>query len=479
MTRLKNGKIIFVQIIINDSRGNIGSRSVYSYANGQVGAKTEFYDYVYGTDADAGWKKLLTSYNGETIDYDEIGNPIVYRGADLLWNGRQLRKYKADNFAETYFYNADGLRVRTKHYIKSGSSYEQTGETRYEYVGSSLAYQVTTNVNGAVEQELYFFYDASGNLSVIRQVTPTKDYHFYVTTNAQGDVLGIYSSTGILLASYEYDAWGNCTVSYDNPTYNIGATNPIRYRGYYYDSETELYYLQSRYYDPEIGRFLNADGYISTDVTDPIAYNMFAYCQNNPVMFSDPSGNFGIVSGLLLLGGAVVGLLCLSGCGRSQPASKPSTSKPTSQSQPATTKPTLTPEQEEAKRAVAATIYGEEHGSTIHSDWQKGQEAVAWTIINRYNHRDYPDDWVSVVSQENQFLGYSATINLPVDSLEQIPWDYANVLAEYIVLGQFDKIDYPDCFTDEHVNIRTDEGQSYSDWGGIVRAGGNVFFCYR
>ena len=94
---------------------------------------------------------------------------------------------------------------------------------------------------------------------------------------------------------YQYDAWGNCTAT---PVSSIGANiyaqyNPFRYRGYYYDSELGMYYLQSRYYDPAVGRFINADesDYLGTD-NSLIGYNLFAYCDNNPVMNIDPSGTF-------------------------------------------------------------------------------------------------------------------------------------------------------------------------------------------
>ena len=89
--------------------------------------------------------------------------------------------------------------------------------------------------------------------------------------------------------SYEYDSWGNLISMQDTSGINIGTINPIRYRGYYFDEETGLYYLQSRYYDPQVGRFINADGYISTG-QGIIGNNMFAYCNNNPVNNSDPLG---------------------------------------------------------------------------------------------------------------------------------------------------------------------------------------------
>ena len=175
-----------------------------------------------------------------------------------------------------------------------------TGETRYEYVGSSLAYQVTTNVNGAVEQELYFFYDASGNLSVIRQVTPTKDYHFYVTTNGQGDITGIVDESGSIILTYSYTAWGKVTYSAtDMESMALAATlsnvNPFTYRGYCYDYDIGMYYLQSRYYDPNICRFINADStdYLGATGTT-LSYNLFAYCENDGVNFVDFYGSYSV-----------------------------------------------------------------------------------------------------------------------------------------------------------------------------------------
>jgi len=147
--------------------------------------------------------------------------------------------------------------------------------------------------------ELEFFYDESG--------TPYAfDYNgtmYYYITNLQGDVIAITNSSGTVVATYEYDAWGKL-VSTAPTSGSIGAINPLRYRGYYYDSETGLYYLQSRYYDPEVCRFINADEYTSTGC-DYLGCNMFAYCNNNPVNHLDLTGSL-----LGAIVGGIVGGLC-------------------------------------------------------------------------------------------------------------------------------------------------------------------------
>ena len=104
----------------------------------------------------------------------------------------------------------------------------------------------------------------------------------------QGDIIAIVRGNK-LVAEYEYDAWGNCTILRN--TDNIANTNPLRYRGYYYDTDTGLYYLQSRYYDSNIGRFINAD---DSNLLLNNVYNLYAYCENNPVIGMDPSGYYNI-----------------------------------------------------------------------------------------------------------------------------------------------------------------------------------------
>ena len=113
-------------------------------------------------------------------------------------------------------------------------------------------------------------------------------YYIYVL-NQQGDVIRIVDNTGETVAEYSYDAWGNLLVVEDDLT-EIGRINPIRYRGYYYDTETGFYYLQSRYYDPSIGRFINADSFASTG-QGFLEYNMFAYCGNRPAFAFDSTGH--------------------------------------------------------------------------------------------------------------------------------------------------------------------------------------------
>ena len=127
-----------------------------------------------------------------------------------------------------------------------------------------------------------FIYDNSGKPYALKYDGTT----YYYVLNLQGDVISIVTHWGESYGSYTYDAWGNVlSVSGD-----IANLNPIRYRGYYYDSETRLYYLQSRYYDPQVKRFVNADRYVSTG-QGFIGHNMFAYCGNDAVNFMDPTGN--------------------------------------------------------------------------------------------------------------------------------------------------------------------------------------------
>ena len=112
---------------------------------------------------------------------------------------------------------------------------------------------------------------------------------YYYATNVQEDIVAILDGSGNKVVGYTYDAWGNTYITHDETT-GLGTYNPLRYRGYVYDQETSLYYLQSRYYDPKIGRFINADGVITTG-QGIIGSNMFTYCSNNPVRYIDRTGH--------------------------------------------------------------------------------------------------------------------------------------------------------------------------------------------
>ena len=151
----------------------------------------------------------------------------------------------------------------------------------------------TIKTNNSLTAVLDFIYDESGKPFALKYSTNGTSFQtYYYVLNLQGDVVKLihyipgfeYES----VATYEYDAWGNILSS----SGKLAEINPLRYRGYYYDSETGFYYLQSRYYDPENHRFINADSYASTDSSDAIACNMFAYCGNNPVLNLDPTGEW-------------------------------------------------------------------------------------------------------------------------------------------------------------------------------------------
>lgn len=259
-----------------DSGGNITEKKSYLITGGEVESapfKTDVYEYSAITEnagQNAAWKDQLKSYNGNAIVYDASGNPTDYLGKTMLWNGRRLKQI--DSVALDYDYN--GLRVKKA----DRDYYWLSGNLMLERWG---------------ENYIYYFYDDSGVCGFNYNGT---DY--YYRKNTLGDVLAIYDKFGNLKCRYVYDAWGNHKI-YDESgnellpeSINIGNINSIRYRSYYWDKEFGLYYLQSRYYDPALGRFISPDSmnYLSPD--DILGLNLYCYCSDNPVMNIDPTGTW-------------------------------------------------------------------------------------------------------------------------------------------------------------------------------------------
>ena len=158
---------------------------------------------------------------------------------------------------------------------------------------------VSENRNGNIIQ---YYYNEAGSVIGLRY--NGNDYFF--RRNLQGDIISILNTAGQTVVSYEYDPWGNILSTSGSMAATLGADNPFRYRGYYYDNESGFYYLQSRYYDPATGRFLNADdtAYIGASGTI-LGYSLFAYCENNPVSYMDSTGNW-LLQAICGIAGAVV-----------------------------------------------------------------------------------------------------------------------------------------------------------------------------
>jgi len=256
-----------------DARGNITSKLV----NG----KTTSFTY-----ANTGWKDQLVSVNGTELTYDANGNVLTYGDKEYLWNtGRHLASITDGDNEYTYTYDENGIRASKT--VNDNTTYYNTKD------GVILSQTDGTNT-------MYFQYDNSGTpLGFVYNETQ----YFYLT-NTMGDVLGITEANGNLIAQYLYDDWGKL-VSIDtadaetSTAYReIAEANPLRYRGYYFDSETGYYYLQSRYYAPEICRFINADVPVIAKVSKEIqnGVNLFSYCCNSPINDSDPDGKISIKS---------------------------------------------------------------------------------------------------------------------------------------------------------------------------------------
>lgn len=274
-----------------DSCGNITERCEYAYTtkDGEELSELECTHYSYDYDGDK-----LVSYDGEKCEYNSLGNPTKYRDKTVGWlYGKFLTQYDGNK----YVYDSKGRRINkngVQHiYDDAGNMICAFGQLQFIYDNAGLT--------GVIQIKFHYYrYDEQGNKTPLPDsnnatgVTEEQIQYFY-RKDAQGNIIAILDNSGNVVVKYVYDAWGNHAVldadgNDIEDANHIGNVNPFRYRGYYYDVETGLYFLQTRYYDPETGRFISRDSLAFADPTTVNGLNLYAYCGNNPVMGYDPMG---------------------------------------------------------------------------------------------------------------------------------------------------------------------------------------------
>ena len=293
LIRENNGVLGTTVLYTYDAGGNMTSRKTYDYTEGTLQTIKKNETFTYRSD---GWKDQILSWNGYRYTYDAGGNPTLLRGVPLTWaEGRRLKKVSLSWGTVDFAYDSDGKRVKKI----SGNT-----ETKYYYNGSILSGLVRTTAGstGTTKTTVQFVYDAEGKPFMLRFNGKTDYFYLY---NGLGDVVGLVDSSNQVVVRYQYNSWGKVTSTQDTSGVSLATLNPFRYRKYVYDPETGLYCLGSRYYDPEVGRFVNAD---DTDVIfakpqELGSKNLYAYCDNNPVAREDYAGEFPIPC----IVGAVVG----------------------------------------------------------------------------------------------------------------------------------------------------------------------------
>lgn len=294
---------------VTEYRYNVIGQLVFEIKNG---VETQFHYDSYGNLSYKDGKPfayiskdLLASYDGESIQYgpaeDRSPNPIVYRGLNLTWSkGRQLAAASGRGKTMAFTYNHMGLRTgKTVNGMEHKYVLEGTKILQDTYTGVDYLYDNEDKVCGMI----------CGGAA------------YYFMKNLQDDIIAITNAAGNVIARYTYDAWGAHTVqgvAVMSGAYcttaafgeEIAQKNLFRYRSYVWDDDLRMYYLQSRYYDPQTGRFINADtaGVLGVECFIPGNLNLFAYCANNPIIYYDPTGKgYLLTFGIITLAGAIIG----------------------------------------------------------------------------------------------------------------------------------------------------------------------------
>ena len=266
-----------------DLQGNMTQRTYHAYTTSTPGAATRTDTWTYGgLDGNV---LTVSTINGVTTNYSypHYGMPSNWTGnRALTWiNGIDL----ASIGGTTFTYDGEGQRV---------SKTTGATTTSYTYEGDQLVMQTTGNTS------LFFLYDANGLIGFDHIVSGTTTAKYYYQIDGKGEIVGITDTAGNVVAKYTYDAWGNpISITDGNGSTitdiaHIGNINPFRYKSYYYDTDIGLYYLNSRYYDPQVCRFISADsvGVLTSSPTELTDKNLFNYCDNNPVIRTDNGGQF-------------------------------------------------------------------------------------------------------------------------------------------------------------------------------------------
>jgi RHS repeat-associated protein len=277
LVREDNKRLLKTFVYTYDACGNIINRSEYGYTLCATESLHEKeclrINYEYSCDR-------LTAYNGEICEYNYLGSPTTYRNKPMDWQyGKQLVNFDGVTFA----YDGEGRRIN-----KQDISYVYDSDGRLVWQSNGLE----------------FIYDHTGVTGLIYNEKP-----YIYRKDVQGNIIAILDNSGLEVVRYNYDAWGNHSVEVKDETCaQLAELNPFRYRSYYYDVETKLYYLQTRYYDPEVGRFISQDGVEYAEPETINGINLYAYCGNNPVTYVDPTGELFFTCLFISLAiGAVVG----------------------------------------------------------------------------------------------------------------------------------------------------------------------------
>ena len=272
-----------------DIGGNLVSEKEYAYASGTLPAsasvtKTGTFDSV--------WKDKLVKWNGVAMTYDASGNMLTKGSTRYTWTlGNALAAVSGGKNIQ-YSYDHAGHRIRK---VVDGAV------TQMCYAGDLLVSERTGS-----EKTLWYRYDSSGNVIAL---TYESEIYMYLR-NAQNDIIGLLDKDGKVVVRYTYDSWGQVVKIEGTLKDKVGARNPFRYKGYYYDVETGLYYCRSRYYDPAIRRFISADDtQVLRDNLDMLGEkNLYAYCDDNPIARVDGNGQcWDIVVGAVI--GAAVNVI--------------------------------------------------------------------------------------------------------------------------------------------------------------------------
>lgn len=226
-------------------------------------------------------KDKLVNVGGKVVAYDAT-NPLVptsYDGNTYTFEGRRLARIQKGGKVHDFEYNDQGLRIK-KTVTESGTSVA----TRYFYDGDKLVAEISPT------HRLDFLYDENDRLYGF--VLDKTAMYFYVRDTLE-NILGIIDKNGNLVVQYAYNAWGKPESTTGTLATTVGEINPFRYKGYYFDKETGMYYCNSRFYVPEFCRFLSADTTSCLNIDDLYQMNLFAYCSNDPILFIDTIGTKG------------------------------------------------------------------------------------------------------------------------------------------------------------------------------------------